>query len=73
MPHVITMNPICPIVEWTRPPLTSARPSISVVPTTTVAAPTYKGIRVTPNAYTTLGEIDRFREAMLEAARHGIG
>lgn len=40
---------------------------------TTVGAPTYKGIRVTPNVYTTLGEIDRFREAMLEAARHGIG
>lgn len=39
---------------------------------TTVAAPSYKGIRVTPNVYTTLDEIDRFREAMDEAATKGI-
>lgn len=39
---------------------------------TTVAAPSYKGIRVTPNVYTTLDEIDRFREAMEEAATKGI-
>lgn len=39
---------------------------------TTVAAPTYEGIRVTPNVYTTLDEIDRFREAMIEACEKGI-
>lgn len=32
----------------------------------------FKGIRVTPNVYTTLGEVDRFAEAMLVAARQGI-
>jgi selenocysteine lyase/cysteine desulfurase len=32
-----------------------------------------KGIRVTPNVYTTVGEIDRFAEALLEAATRGIG
>ncbi|MBS1708059.1 MAG: aminotransferase class V-fold PLP-dependent enzyme [Armatimonadetes bacterium] len=32
----------------------------------------FQGIRVTPNVYTTLDEIDRFGEAMLEAARKGI-
>lgn len=33
----------------------------------------FKGIRVTPNVYTTLDEIDRFKDAMLEACRAGIG
>ena len=32
----------------------------------------FKGIRVTPNVYTTLDEIDRFAEAMTDAARNGI-
>ena len=32
----------------------------------------FKGIRVTPNVYTTLDEIDRFAEAMVEAVRNGI-
>jgi selenocysteine lyase/cysteine desulfurase len=30
------------------------------------------GIRVTPNVYTTVVEVDRFAEAMLDAARNGI-
>ncbi|MER3466411.1 MAG: aminotransferase, partial [Armatimonadota bacterium] len=33
----------------------------------------FKGIRVTPNVYTTHGEVDLFADAMLSAARHGIG
>ncbi len=33
----------------------------------------FKGIRVTPNVYTTLAEIDRFSDAMLAAASVGIG
>jgi selenocysteine lyase/cysteine desulfurase len=33
----------------------------------------FKGIRVTPNVYTTLDEVDRFGSAMLAAARNGIG
>lgn len=33
----------------------------------------FNGIRVTPNVYTTLQEIDRFADAMLKAAREGIG
>jgi selenocysteine lyase/cysteine desulfurase len=32
----------------------------------------FRGIRVTPNVYTTLAELDRFAEAMLHAARKGI-
>ncbi|MBS1715479.1 MAG: aminotransferase class V-fold PLP-dependent enzyme [Armatimonadetes bacterium] len=39
---------------------------------TGIGHPSFEGIRVTPNVYTTLDEIDRFREAMLEAARQGI-
>jgi isopenicillin-N epimerase len=41
--------------------------------TTTIAHPRFQGIRVTPNVYTTLAEVDRFGEAMLVAARDGIG
>lgn len=37
-----------------------------------ITAPSFKGIRVTPNVYTTLDEIDRFKIAMLEAATKGI-
>jgi selenocysteine lyase/cysteine desulfurase len=40
---------------------------------TGIGHPSFKGVRVTPNVYTTLGEIDRFKDAMLEAARSGIG
>ncbi len=32
----------------------------------------FEGIRVTPNVYTTLGEIDRFVEAMEEVIRRGM-
>jgi selenocysteine lyase/cysteine desulfurase len=32
----------------------------------------YQGIRVTPNIYTTIGEVDTFVEAMREIARYGI-
>jgi len=32
----------------------------------------FKGIRVTPNVYTTLTEIDRFADAMILAARQGV-
>lgn len=39
---------------------------------TSIGHPRFKGIRVTPNVYSTLDEIDRFREAMLIAARKGI-
>jgi selenocysteine lyase/cysteine desulfurase len=40
---------------------------------TTIDTPGYKGLRVTPNVYSTLDEVDRFAEAMLVAARKGIG
>lgn len=40
--------------------------------TTTISHPNFEGIRVTPNVYTTVSEIDRFRDAMLTAARKGI-
>ena len=40
---------------------------------TGIGHPSFKGIRVTPNVYTTLTEIDRFKDAMLEATNKGIG
>ncbi len=33
----------------------------------------YQGIRVTPNVYSTLSEIELFGDAMLKACREGIG
>lgn len=41
--------------------------------TVAVKAPGFAGIRITANVYTTLDEIDRFAEAMAEAATRGIG
>lgn len=41
--------------------------------TTTIDHPRFQGIRVTPNVYSTIQEVDRFGDAMLEAARHGVG
>lgn len=40
---------------------------------TGIGHPSFKGIRVTPNVYTTFDEIDRFAAAMRKAAREGIG
>jgi len=40
---------------------------------TTIVNDRMSGIRVTPNVYTTLGEVDRFAEAMYIAATRGIG
>ena len=39
---------------------------------TPITHPEFKGIRVTPNVYTTLDEIDRFVELVLRAIRKGI-
>lgn len=39
---------------------------------TGIGHPSFKGIRVTPNVYTTVAEVQRFRDAMLAAARKGI-
>ncbi len=39
---------------------------------TTIGTDDVKGIRVTPNVYTTVDEIDRFAEAMITAATKGI-
>jgi selenocysteine lyase/cysteine desulfurase len=38
---------------------------------TAIRHPDVEGIRVTPSVYTTLGEIDRFREALDTVVRHG--
>lgn len=35
--------------------------------------PDFNGIRVSPQVYTSLGEVDRFADAMIAAATHGIG
>jgi selenocysteine lyase/cysteine desulfurase len=32
----------------------------------------YSGLRVTPNVYTTLEEVDTFAEGMLEVAKNGL-
>lgn len=40
---------------------------------TAIVRDDFNGIRVTPNVYTTLDEIDRFAAAMRVAAREGIG
>ena len=40
---------------------------------TPIVHPEFNGIRVTPNVYTTLGEVDQFADRMLEAIRVGIG
>jgi len=32
----------------------------------------FQGIRITPNVYTTLGELDRFCEQMEQIARKGL-
>lgn len=40
---------------------------------TTIDSGPVHGIRVTPNVYTTLPEIDRFADAMVAAAKSGIG
>jgi selenocysteine lyase/cysteine desulfurase len=40
--------------------------------TTTMANDAYKGVRVTPNVYTTLDELDRFCDAVRTVARRGL-
>jgi len=40
---------------------------------TGIGHPACPGIRVTPNVYTTLEEIDRFAEAMEGIIRNGVG
>ena len=39
---------------------------------TPIVHPEFKGIRITPNVYTTLGEIDVFADKVLEAIKKGI-
>jgi isopenicillin-N epimerase len=39
---------------------------------TPIGHPEFQGLRVTPNVYTTLGEIDTFCEAVEGVARHGL-
>ena len=40
--------------------------------TTPIVHEEFVGIRITPNVYTTLWELDRFCEVMAEVARHGL-
>jgi isopenicillin-N epimerase len=39
---------------------------------TPIVHPEFRGIRITPNVYTTLDEIDLFADKVLEAAKKGI-
>ena len=39
---------------------------------THITHPEFRGIRVTPNLYTTLDEVDRFSELVLRAMKQGI-
>jgi isopenicillin-N epimerase len=40
--------------------------------TTTIVHEQFKGLRITPNVYTTLPELDRFCEVMADVARKGL-
>ncbi len=40
---------------------------------TAISHPEFDGLRITPNVYTTVAEVDLFAEKLLEAARRGIG
>jgi len=40
--------------------------------TVAIKHPEFEGIRVTPNVYTTVDEVDRFADMMLQAMSHGI-
>lgn len=37
-----------------------------------IGGPGFNGIRVTPNIYSTVAEVDRFADAMLHAVQHGV-
>jgi selenocysteine lyase/cysteine desulfurase len=43
------------------------------VVTTPIVHPEFQGVRITPNVYTTLDEVDLFGDLILEAVRNGIG
>jgi selenocysteine lyase/cysteine desulfurase len=38
-----------------------------------IVHPEFHGLRITPNVYTTLDEVDLFADKVMEAIRHGIG
>ena len=40
--------------------------------TTSIVHPEFHGLRITPNVYTTLDELDRFSETMLKAMKSGV-
>ena len=40
--------------------------------TAPIAHKEYSGLRITPNVYTTLEEVDRFAELLLHALRSGV-
>ena len=40
--------------------------------TTPIVHAEFNGLRITPNVYTTLDEVDTFTEAMLVAIRRGV-
>jgi len=40
--------------------------------TTPIKHPEFQGLRVTPNVYTTLGEVDLFAEAMKRVVEKGL-
>jgi hypothetical protein len=40
--------------------------------TTPIVHEEFKGLRITPNVYTTLGELDRFCEVMRRVATKGL-
>jgi hypothetical protein len=40
--------------------------------TTPIVHPEFDGLRITPNVYTTLDEVDLFAEKTLEAIRNGV-
>ena len=40
--------------------------------TTPIGHPEFSGLRITPNVYTTIDEVDRFADTVLAAVQRGI-
>jgi selenocysteine lyase/cysteine desulfurase len=62
--HVVGVDPIR-LVTWM-----FEKHRIVVTP---IVHDEFNGIRVTPNVYTTVGEVDLFADKMIEVARRGVG
>ena len=58
--------------SWVRQQRSNRKHNKHHVFTTPIMHEEFKGIRITPNVYTTLGELDRFCNLMESIARNGL-